>query len=145
MYKDTVTIFNRLDDTWYPSVLFGVNVNTDKASIIAKYGENSQDNSVLNIKYTLDGEKRKIGEKEWLSPKVWRSQSEVEEDTITFAPGQDFDFFYVGDWGSEDPISDADYGIDGFYGYMNEKYDEVYAITSVSAFSLIPHFEVVGK
>ena len=58
MYKDTVTLFNRYVDSmgntmWFPHVLTGVNLVIDRAVIVSKYGEESNDNAVLNIKYTL--------------------------------------------------------------------------------------------
>ena len=33
----------------------------------------------------------------------------------------------------------------GFFNYMNKTYDEVFAITNVSKFNLIPHFEITAK
>lgn len=150
MYKDTVTLFNRyesrLGDTWYPTVLHDVNLNIDKASIIAKYGENSQDNAILNVRYTEQNGVKYIGNKQYLSPIEWDKQTNDQlSKTLTFTSGQDLDFFYLGDWGNENPISDVDYGTDGFLGYMLKNYDNVFAVTSVGVFSLIPHFEVVGK
>ena len=73
MYNDTITLFNRyeskLGDTWYPSILHNVNLNMDKASIIAKYGSDSQDNAVLNVQYSLKDNQKMIGSKPWLPPK----------------------------------------------------------------------------
>lgn len=150
MYADTVTIFNRyqsrLGDTFYPTVLHGVNLNIDKASVIAKYGENSQDSAILNIRYAMKDGKKYIGDKLYLTPKDWDSQTnDLLSNSLTFTSGQDMDFFYEGDWGNEDPISDIDYGAEGFLGHMLKNYDNVFAITSVACFSVIPHFEVVGK
>lgn len=55
MYSDTVTIFNRyesrLGDMWYPTVLHDVNVMADRSAIVQKYGEESKDNVVLNVRY----------------------------------------------------------------------------------------------
>lgn len=151
MYKDTVTLFNRYTTKdkktiWYPTVLRGVNLNVDKASIIVKYGTNSQDNAVLNVKYQVSDGAIMVSEKPYLLPKEWKNQSEdILADSLTFTPGtQEFDFFYVGEWANEDVISDDDY-TSGFYSYMNKNYDEVFAITSVAKFSVIPHFEVVAK
>ena len=151
MYKDTVTLFNRYTTkdrkiVWYPTVLRGVNLNVDKASIIVKYGTNSQDNAVLNVKYQVSDGAIMVSEKPYLLPKEWKNQSEdILADSLTFTPGtQEFDFFYVGEWANEDVISDDDY-TSGFYSYMNKNYDEVFAITSVAKFSVIPHFEVVAK
>lgn len=44
----------------------------------------------------------------------------------------------------EGPISDDDYRI-GFYNYMNKTHDNVFAISTVSKFNLIPHFEVGAR
>ena len=55
MYSDTVTIFNRyesrLGDMWYPTVLRGVNFMSDRSAIVQKYGEQSKDNAVVNVRY----------------------------------------------------------------------------------------------
>jgi hypothetical protein len=42
------------------------------------------------------------------------------------------------------PIKDDDYGREGFYNYMNDRYDYVFAITKVAEYSVIPHFEIMG-
>ena len=151
MYKDTVTLFNRYTTTdrkivWYPTVLRGVNLNVDKASIVAKYGSNSQDNAVLNVKYHSGDDAVMVGDKRYLLPKEWSKQTEdALAESLTFTTGkEEFDFFYEGEWDREEPILDEDY-TSGFYSYMNNNYDNVFAITSVSRFSVIPHFEVVGK
>lgn len=150
MYNDTITLFNRREgatgDTWYPSVLHNVQVNIDRASILAKYGAQSQDSAVLNVRYTLDGEAKRIGRKRWLPPKEWQVLDEPEQ-ALTFNPGTRFDFFWLGDWGSEEPVQDADYPADlDFYTYMNRTHDFVFAVSSVSGpYSVIPHFEILGK
>lgn len=152
MYNDTITLFNAYKDKtkavhWYPSVLHNVKRNMDKAAIIAKYGAESQDKAVLNVRYQIVDGNKMIGDKKWLPPKEWsRQATEFLADSITFADGQNFDFFYVGDWGSEEPIADDAYGVDGFYNYMNKQYDYVFAVSSVGGpYSVIPHFEILGK
>ena len=151
MYKDTVTLFNRYTTqdrkiVWYPTVLHGVNLNVDKASIVAKYGSNSQDNAVLNVKYHSGDNAVMVEDKQYLLPKEWSRQTEnVLAESLTFASDkEEFDFFYEGEWESDEPILDGDY-TSGFYSHMNKNYDNVFAITSVSKFSVIPHFEVVGE
>lgn len=152
MYNDTVTLFCRYKDhskntVWQPYVLRNVNLNMDKAAIIAKYGTESSDNAILNVRYHIDEGNKMVGDKIWLPPKEWESQS-VEQLTtsLTFADGQEFGFFYAGEWPDEDPINDEDYGIDGFYDYMNKRYDYIFAITSAGGpYSVIPHFEIMGK
>lgn len=148
MYSDVVTVFNRyqsrLGDMWYPTVLFGVNLNIDRASIVSKYGENAKDNAVLNVKYKNVGKHKVIEGKPYIMPKEWEGQTNDKlSSTVTFADGEFFDFFIVGQY-PEVPINDDDYE-NGFYDYMNSKYDQVFAITSVSEFSVIPHLEITGK
>jgi len=148
MYSDTVTIFNRyesrLGDMWYPTVLHDVNVMADRSAIVQKYGEESKDNAVLNVQYITEQDDIKIAGKIYLTPKAWdRQTNDLLPETITFTPGEKFDFFYVGEW-PEDPVPDDDYE-NGFYDYMNSTYDGVYAVTSVAKLGVIPHFEVTGK
>ena len=148
MYKDTITLFNRyeskLGDTWYPSVLKNVNLNTDKRFILTNYGADSQDNAVLNVKYTEKDGQIMIGDKKWLSPIRWDEQTnDLLPGSLTFYGGNEFDFFWVGEWPDEEPISDEEYG--GFYSYMSKNHDDVFRITSVSRLSVIPHFEIVGR
>ena len=61
MYKDVVTVFNeqrsRDGSVWYPTVLTGVNLNMDRGAVVARYGEASLDNAILNVRYkSLTGE-----------------------------------------------------------------------------------------
>lgn len=134
MHNDTVTLFNRGEGIWYPTVLKGVNLNIDKANINQRYGEKSSDSAVLNIPYTGD---KIIAGKPWKPPMEW------EPGTITFRDGNDFDFFWLGEWDGGE-VADADYK-GGFYQWMNKNHDYVFAVSAVAWFSVIPHFEVVGK
>lgn len=148
MYKDTITLFNRYVDSmgntmWFPHVLTGVNLNVDRSVIVNKYGEQSKDNAVMNVKYDIVDGVIIIGDKPYLPPKEWERQ--VNDDlpkSITFTAGKDFDFFMSGDYGSEEPITDEN---GRFYSDMQREYDDVFAITSVAKYSVIPHFEIVGK
>lgn len=146
MYGDIITLFNRKTgergqgDIWYPTVIRNVNLNIDRAAIVARYGAESQDKAQLNIRYKRDGENIIVAGKPWMPPKQW----DKTEDSITFESGANFDFFWKGEW-SSGIAQDADYGVEGFYGYMNRTYDYVFAITSVSKLSVIPHFEITGK
>lgn len=146
MYRDTITLFNRKPgergqgDTWYPTVIKNVNLNIDRASIVAQYGAESQDNAVLHIRYQQDGENILVAGKPWMPPKSW----DRTEDSITFESGTNFDFFWLGEW-TGGIVTDSDYLDEGFYGYMNRTHDYVFAITAVAMYSVIPHFEIMGK
>lgn len=159
MYGATITLFNFYESStaaiWYPHVLTGVDLNTDKGQILKKYGPDSKDNAELHVAYAeMDGRKiivngltrepalNTMGKPlPWLPPKEWRKQvNDLLDDTITFSSG---DFFWDGDW-TDGPITDEDYR-GGFYAYMNSMYDFVYRITSVGGpYSVIPHFEILG-
>lgn len=146
IYKDTVTLFTRQEsregDTWYSTILRNVHLTVDRAALIAKYGPETQDAALLNIRcQTVDGEVW-VGSKRWLPPKEW-TQTNDPKNTITFTDGTRFDFFVVGEY--EGVFADADYS-GGFYAHMNRNHDYVFAITSVGGpYKLIPHFEIMGK
>ena len=172
MYTDVVTVFNRYEDilknvTWYPSVIKGVNLLIDKSAIVAKYGPESKDNAILNIKHIhsvtnnpSEGEllwrafiqcKKVIDEKEvlvgkeWLPPKEWEHQTNDKlADSITFEIGTYPDFFMFGEYPELNPIKDDDYR-NGFFETIKREYDYVFAITSVAMYTTIPHFEITGK
>lgn len=149
MYDKTITLFNRyssrLGDTWYPTVIHNVQLIADKSAIIAQYGAESSDKALLHIRYeTVDGTPVIAG-KPYKTPKEWdRQTNDLLSQTLTFTDGQYFDFFMLDEYESEQPINDDAY-IDGFYNYINSNYDNVFAITSVGLYSLIPHFEITGK
>jgi hypothetical protein len=144
MYQDTITLFNRKPggvsgDTWYPTVIKNVDLNIDRAAILAKYGAESQDNAVLHIRYTQNSGNVMIAGKPWMSPKEW----DRTEDSITFSGGTQFDFFWMGEW-TGGIVNDSDYD-EGFYDYMNRTHDYVFAVASVAMYSVIPHFEIMGR
>lgn len=145
MYKDTITLFNRKPggadgDTWYPTVIHNVNLNIDRAAILAKYGAESQDKAALFVRYTRDGNNILVSGKPWMPPKEW----DKTEDSLTFTSGNKFDFFWLGEW-TGGIVTDAEHGDEGFYDYMNRKHDYVFAVSSVAMYSVIPHFEIMGK
>ena len=148
MYKDTVTLFNRYVDSigntmWFPHVLTDVNINIDKAVINSKYGEESKDNAVLNVKFTVKDNKNKVGNLVYLNPKEWERQVNDElPNFITFKGGNDFDFFVVGKYDSEEFIEDEK---GTFFREIQQEYDYVFAVTSVAKYDLISHFEILGK
>ena len=153
MYNKTVTIFNYYESSsaavWYPHVLSGVDLITDKGAILKKYGPDSTDNAELHIPYTADKEKKIIIDNSgknlfWIPPKEWQRQ--VNDDlplSITF--GSD-DFFIEGIW-TKGMVNEDDYlRQNGFYNYINNQFDFVFKISSVGGpYTVIPHFEILGK
>ena len=136
MYRDTVTVFNRYNGNWYGVVLNGVDLNADRALMLQRYGEKSQDRSKLHIKYVERNGNFYIGDLLYIEPKSYAG------DGITFQEGNNMSFYMEG----VAPIlsaSDSAY-IDGFLDYMNVNY-EIYVISSVARYSVIPHFEIVGR
>lgn len=158
MYSDTVTIFNFYESNtaaiWYPHVLSGVQLETNRGQIIKNYGPDSTDNAELHISYTKKDNQNVITDsagKEliWLPPKTWMKQVNDElASSITFNPATDF--FWKGEWSGENPVNDEDYAdrlSEGFYAYMNREYDFVFLITKVGGpynAGEISHFEVLG-
>lgn len=146
MYSDTVTLFNRKrntsGDTWYVTVLSGVDFNADKAAIMSRYGANSQDRALLHVK--VDGSM--VGGKTYLLPKAWQEQTldAVLSSSLTFTDGEGFDFFIFGEWDGDTVVEDNDYPA-GLYDYCNKHYDHCYAVTSAAQYSVIPHIEVTGR
>ena len=57
MYEKTVTVFNYYESAttgdayWYPHVLSGVDLITDKGAILKKYGPGATDNAQLHPIY----------------------------------------------------------------------------------------------
>lgn len=148
MYKDTITLFNRYmqaaGDIWYPNILTGVNVVMDKGEIVKVYGESSSDNIIVNIRHTDGLIETDGGYKQWYPPKEWQRLSDHNQG-VTFTGGSAFDFLWVGEWAGGSPVYDDMYGDLSFYDYMLQNFDYVFAVTSVSLLSVIPHFEVTGK
>lgn len=147
MFDGTVTLFNgrRAGDgsvTWYPTVLEGAELQTDRAAIAAKYGAESADKAILYMPYVWNAGPT-VGGKPYLTPRLWRA-AEDPAGAVTFQTGAEFDFFIEGTWEDTAPIDDGVYTA-GLYDHMNRTMDGVYAIDAVSRYDLIPHFEVTGK
>lgn len=158
MYRDTVTLYNKYQvegkDYWQPTILKDVDVNVTNALTESgagrgyrstSFGTVAEDTAKLHIK--LKGEKSNITVQEhgFKFPKDWKSSSSVA-GCITFQP--DCDFFWIGEETDLSPKEDESFmsgTIGGFYDYMNKNHDNVYVITNYSVFSVIPHFEVIGK
>ena len=59
MYSSKITLFNYYESAttgdvyWYPHVLSGVDLITDKGAILKKYGPDATDNAQLHVRYTV--------------------------------------------------------------------------------------------
>jgi len=151
MYIDTITLFNRdaANGLWYPTVMQNVDLNADRGAIMATFGANATDTAQLHVRYHQENGCLKVGRKTYLEPN--RFAAIVDKSKyFTFAFGQEngdlaFDFFIKGKY-DEAVIDDDDYDeYDGFYNYMNATRDNVFAVTSCAIYSVIPHFEVLGR
>lgn len=147
LYRQTITLFNHktVDDAtvWFPMVISNVHLIIDKSIIISSYGEQSQDNAQVHIMYTLKNGGAYVNGKRYMMPKEWQKDGNSDEN-FTLNYGDEYDFFMEGDYGTTEPIHDDDYR-NGFYNYMNKNYDNVFAITTVSKFNIIPHFEIGAR
>ena len=145
MYQDTITLFNRkpgtsmTGDTWYPTVIRNVNLQVDRAAILAKYGPDSKDSAYLGIHYGKENGVITVSGKPYMKPKEW----DKTEDSITFSTD---DFFWSGEWdGGIVSDTNSKWETEGFYSYMNRTKDGVFAVSSVAVHTAIPLIEVWGK
>ncbi len=136
MYTDTVTLFNysktEQGTYWHVTVLNDVELQITKGSVVAKTGNESADSCVLHVKHQFT-------EKEYKKPKEFNSLY----DKTNYYTFSDKDFFLQGEY-NLDTINDTDYQ-GGFLSYMNKTYDDVFKVTKVDVFKLLPHLEVYGK
>ena len=147
MYEDVVTLFNRkVTDAgvlWYPTVIEGVHVAPESVAAEAGYGRARDDRAAVLIPYVWAGGAPCVGGKTYVPPKLWQK---VEEPAayVTFAGGEDFDFFITENWLGTEPVEDGAWP-GGFYGYLAGQRDNVFAVTAVSRYKALPHFEVTGR
>lgn len=150
MYDKTITVFNKYVNQkdeifWYPTVIKGVQLIVDKSANIEKTGLDTADTATLHVLYRISSDGKVVSDKKYLEPKKWAKQiNDMLGHTVTFASG---DFFIEGEY-DERLISDEDYQSrrdGGFYDYMNKNHDNVFLITNVGTYTLIPHLEIGGK
>lgn len=150
MYDKTITVFNKYVNQkdeifWYPTVIKGVQLIVDKSANIEKTGLDTADTATLHVLYHMVSNEKVVSGKKYLEPKKWAKQiNDTLGHTVTFAS---CDFFVEGEH-DEKMIADEDYQSrrdGGFYDYMNKNHDNVFLITNVGTYTLIPHFEIGGK
>lgn len=133
----TVTLFNRSfnaeteEETYYPTLLEGVDLVETKGANVSKSGMDSADAVKLYIDFANMA-------KQYLPPKAWDALPEEEkQDYITFHSAEDF--FVKGD------RSDVELPEEYVYEWMYENFDDVYKVTTVDKYEdILPHFEVGG-
>lgn len=143
MYDRNITLFVACTDSsrekwWFPYHLEGVDLNSDKAYVYKRYGNDAIDNAVMHVRLK-DG---KIGNFQYVTPKEYTASSEKQQ-IITIKGGKDADVIVLGSLpGFTESVKDSDY-TKGFFQYLIDNYDHVYTVNSVSTpYSLIPHIEV---
>ncbi len=140
MHTDTVTLFCRKEDTWYPYILQGVSLHKNRSSSMEKLGPENADTVKLHIRYTRRQGDMIINDYIYKEPLEWKKTD--AESCLRFKEG--IDFFLEGEYTSA-PVSDDSYR-DGFYDHLRKTRDHVYLITTADGpFKLIPHFEIGGK
>ena len=133
----TVTLFNRSfnaeteEETYYPTLLEGVDLVETKGANVSKSGMDSADAAKL---FVCIGDVNKT----YMEPKAWAALTEDEKKNyITFHSTEDF--FVKGDQAAVDlPETDA-------YEWMRNNFDDVYKVTNIDKYEdILPHFEVGG-
>ena len=133
----TVTLFNRSfnaeteEETYYPTLLEGVDLVETKGANVSKSGMDSADAAKL---FVCIGDVNKT----YKQPKAWDALTEDEKKNyITFHSTEDF--FVKGDQTAVDlPETDA-------YEWMRNNFDDVYKVTNIDKYEdILPHFEVGG-
>lgn len=133
----TVTLFNRSfnaeteEETYYPTLLEGVDLVETKGANVSKSGMDSADAAKL---FVCIGDVNKT----YMEPKAWDALTEDEKKNyITFHSTEDF--FVKGDQTAVDlPETDA-------YEWMRNNFDDVYKVTNIDKYEdILPHFEIGG-
>ena len=133
----TVTLFNRSfnaeteEETYYPTLLEGVDLVETKGANVSKSGMDSADAAKLFV--CIDDVN-----KTYMETKAWDALTEDEKKNyITFHSTEDF--FVKGDQTAVDlPETDA-------YEWMRNNFDDVYKVTNIDKYEdILPHFEIGG-
>lgn len=146
MYNDVITVFNFHEKTgaWYTTVFKNVNLlEVTGETATRDSGRTNNDTVELIIRSVrLSYREPDTDEVRWyIGPKAY---AKLDDPHGYFTFKAETDFFVVGNYSSEVPITDDDYD-EGLYHAMNDAQDGVYMITSSAYFSLLPHFEIGGK
>lgn len=136
MYNDTVTVFNYYEDKkksicrWYPTVLHDVELQINHGITVTTDGNANDNTASLHIRNDLD---------KYITPIAYK-KSDDKVGHFTLKPS---DFFVEG--ALDDRVIDEDDYPNGFFEYIKANYDNVFQITTIERYKVIPHFEVGGK
>ena len=149
LFRDTITVFCRSVENgaifWYPRVIKNTHAVISSGASSTTRGASNTDNGMVHIMYSGGRDGACIGKYLYVLPKAWAALTpDKKEKSITFTTGEDFGFWMKGSFTEQGPISDESFR-DGFYNYMNKKYDDVFAIAQCTQSYIIPHFELVAK
>lgn len=139
MFNDVVTVFNYHSDKknmsakWYPTVIKGVELQITKGINVSKSGNDNANAATLHI--PIDD----AIAKKYKKPLEYK----VLDGKQGYFTLKENDFFINGEY-SADIIDEAEYPA-GFFEYMKSTCDDVFNITTVDVYKVIPHFEVGGK
>lgn len=133
----TVTVFNRSynaeteQETYYPTMLEGVDLVETKGANVSKSGMDSADAVKLFVEFCNL-------EKKYTPPKEWEALPEDKKrDYFTFTPAEDF--FVKGD------RTEVKLPEENAYEWMRDHFDDVYKVTNIDKYEdILPHFEVGG-
>lgn len=132
MHDKTVTVFCHVGDIWRATVLNNVYFAGHNNITVSTDGEKASDEYLLMIDID-EGVAAK-----YIKPKAFEVYE--GEDKFTLREG---DIVALGEYESGNDLEYMEYG--GFLSYMKSKYDDVYSISSIKRFDVIPHFEVTVK
>lgn len=143
MFDRTITIYSyrRSEDRYYGTVIRNCTVQTTESSSDFSKGSGGSDRISISIR--CDAGKKVItgnGKKQYLTAKAYQAAESIS-DKFSMTP--EADFIVLGER-TDLVVVDGEYP-NGFYQFLNIASDDVFMISNVSYYSLIPHFTVTGR
>ncbi len=142
MAGDTVTVYNRLGDSWYPTVLRQVHARLRRGAGPAAIGTGREDELTVLVPFVPGPEGPSVGGRIYRPPKAWQAAADPER-YVTFDPGPAGTVLVLGE--REDvPVGEKDWP-EGFYAHMDRSGDGAFALTAAARYEALPHFELTGR
>lgn len=142
--KTAVTFFHRIDksdgtEEWYAHVVGGCYVTASDEAAQGLTGLRDADRVTVSVPFEYQSSKLMVGGLEY---KDWRTyDAQAVKSGITFREGKDA--FVVGALYSINPMAYSE-GRESFLDWLRKSH-EVYTLTAVKQYGLIPHFEIGGR